>query len=165
MSKTPLTDKEEKFIYYESFSASRDFWGTERSVRKREGYVSSEFEMARYVPVPDKPGFCKFDHMCTYREFGNALSTHIGNNGMTDFDYLHVGDVADISRARIDEEIPKGSGHYAVFLVEGSSEGYYLHVEFVDCNRAASLLVLIKTFSRESALKMLFLATVFVNGW
>ena len=43
MSKTPLTDKEEKFIYYESFSASRDFWGTERLVRKREGYVSSEF--------------------------------------------------------------------------------------------------------------------------
>ena len=49
MSKTPLTDKEEKFIYYEAFPASRDFLATDRSIRNREGYVSSEF--ARHLEL------------------------------------------------------------------------------------------------------------------
>ena len=84
----------------------------------------TDFSVANWKPVEGKPGFVKVDSMKTYGALITALNAHLKAKDLEAEDYGFSVTPGTYSEATI----PAKYLWLIAFVVEGGSEGYYVHV-------------------------------------
>jgi hypothetical protein len=100
------------------------------------------FEIEKYLPVPDKPGFVRFHKMATYLEVRDAVNKHLKKvqatvdpdcrkDGTSLYHTLEYGmEIGYFHREDRNKEIPRFAC-LACFAFPGTNEGHYIHVETI----------------------------------
>jgi hypothetical protein len=107
-------------------------------------------ELITWKPVPDKPGYVNVDKMVTYREFTDALISHLKTAPMHDETFVHdwleyvSPDKREYDGRKQQPRIPEFNLLYA-FCVPGGSEGYCFHIEVVARDYTRENIVIAKT--------------------
>ena len=102
------------------------------------------FEIEKYLPVPDKPGFVRFHKMATYREVYEAVKAHLKEVKATASPSAREGGSSlydTMEWFEIDYEKRQGNGpnkeiprfaHMACYAFPGTNEGAIVHVEAIE---------------------------------
>jgi hypothetical protein len=85
-------------------------------------------ELEKYIKHPGKEGYLKFDGMETPENVFKSLEMAIKSNpDYNELDYFSLDSDFRYSK----DELPSNIWRIACFPVQGSNEGYYMHVDFM----------------------------------
>lgn len=111
-------------------------------------------ELMTWKPSPNNPGCVVIDKMVTYREFTDALISHLQTAPMPDGTFVHdwldyvSPDKTEYDRRKQQPRIPEFN-RLCAFCVPGGSEGYYYHVEVVVSDFTRKNIVIAKTLCTD----------------
>jgi hypothetical protein len=81
---------------------------------------------------PEKPGYLRYVKQMSVGDVFNRLKeylSHYAPDWKDVLDYLHVDSDITCRDKGLDDDFPKYDGYMKCYLVTGSSEGHYIHVD------------------------------------